>query len=164
MSQLRIAEALGIRQSAVSQRLNSAPGLDRVHPETLVEAATPVIRAIATDHGYQRRATGDDPSIAHGDHDVGIAGGLVQLVREGDHGGAVAPVELAAELQDLDLVREVEEALTGLNAFAEGAGWLNTPPCAGVLGGPTRHFRAEGDQAKRASAQDSPCWTPRGTA
>lgn len=56
MSQRQIAETLGISQPAVSQQLKFAPKLDDVHPETLLEAAAPILRTLATDHGYTRLA------------------------------------------------------------------------------------------------------------
>lgn len=56
MSQRKIAEALGITQPAISQQLKSAPVLDEVHPEVLVEAAAPILKALAEDHGYSRLA------------------------------------------------------------------------------------------------------------
>lgn len=54
MSQRQVANSLGISQSAVSQQLSSAPDLDAVHPEVLLEAAKPSLRALAADHGYTR--------------------------------------------------------------------------------------------------------------
>ena len=54
MSQRAIAAALGITQPAVSQQLKVA--LDAVHPEVLVEAAAPILKQMATDHGYSRLA------------------------------------------------------------------------------------------------------------
>ncbi len=56
MSQRRIAEALGITQPAVSQQLKFAPQLDDFHPEVLLEAAAPILKAVAADHGYTRLA------------------------------------------------------------------------------------------------------------
>lgn len=56
MSQRQIAEALGITQPAVSQQLKSASGLGDVHPEVLVEAAAPVLKALAAERGYSRLA------------------------------------------------------------------------------------------------------------
>jgi predicted nucleotidyltransferase len=56
MSQRQIAEALGITQPAVSQQLKFAPELDEVHPEVLVEAAAPILKALAEEHGYSRLA------------------------------------------------------------------------------------------------------------
>lgn len=54
MSQRQIAEALGITQPAVSQQLKFAPDLGEVHPEVLLEAAAPILKALAADHGYTR--------------------------------------------------------------------------------------------------------------
>ncbi|MEZ5160819.1 MAG: ArsR family transcriptional regulator [Marmoricola sp.] len=51
-SQRQIAEALGITQPAVSQQLKFAPELGEVHPEILLEAAAPVLKALANEHGY----------------------------------------------------------------------------------------------------------------
>lgn len=56
MSQRQIAEALGITQPAVSQQLKFAPELDEVHPEVLLEAAAPVLKALATERAYTRLA------------------------------------------------------------------------------------------------------------
>lgn len=56
MSQRQIAEALGISQPAVSQQLKFAPALDEVHPEVLLEAAAPILKALASEHGYSRLA------------------------------------------------------------------------------------------------------------
>ncbi len=52
MSQREIATELGISQSAVSQQLKFSPDLGGVHPETLLEAAVPVLRVLAAGHGY----------------------------------------------------------------------------------------------------------------
>lgn len=56
MSQRQIAEALGITQPAVSQQLKFAPELGGVHPEMLLEAASPILRALAVERGYSRLA------------------------------------------------------------------------------------------------------------
>jgi hypothetical protein len=56
MSQRQIAVALGISQPAVSQQLKFAPELDDVHPAELLEAATPILKALAADRGYRRLA------------------------------------------------------------------------------------------------------------
>lgn len=56
MSQRQVAEALGITQPAVSQQLKFAPELDDVHPEVLLEAAAPVLKALATERAYTRLA------------------------------------------------------------------------------------------------------------
>lgn len=54
MSQRQIADALGVSQPAVSQQLRHAPGLDAIHPQTLLDAAAPVLKELAADHGYER--------------------------------------------------------------------------------------------------------------
>jgi predicted nucleotidyltransferase len=56
VSQRQIADALGISQPAVSQQLRHAPGLDPIHPETLLDAARPVLKELAAEHGYNRLA------------------------------------------------------------------------------------------------------------
>jgi hypothetical protein len=56
MTQTQVAEILGISQPAVSQQLKHSPGLDDVHPEVLLEAAAPVLAALAEAHGYARLA------------------------------------------------------------------------------------------------------------
>lgn len=56
MGQRQIAEALGITQPAVSQQLKSAPDLEGVHPEVLLEAAAPILKALAAERGYSRLA------------------------------------------------------------------------------------------------------------
>lgn len=56
MSQRQIANALGISQPAVSQQFKFAPDLVDLHPERLLEAAAPVIKALATDRGYSQLA------------------------------------------------------------------------------------------------------------
>ena len=56
MSQRQIAEAVGVSQPAVSQQLKFAPDLTRVHPQTLLAAAAPVLKALAEQHGYSQLA------------------------------------------------------------------------------------------------------------
>ena len=56
MSQRRVAEALGITQPAVSQQLKFAPELNDVHAETLLEAAAPILKALAGEQGFTRLA------------------------------------------------------------------------------------------------------------
>jgi uncharacterized protein len=56
MSQRQIADALDISQPAVSQQLKFASELDDIHPEVLLEAAAPVLKALAAEHGYSRLA------------------------------------------------------------------------------------------------------------
>jgi len=56
MSQRQIAEALGVTQPAVSQQLRHAHDLDGVPAEELMDAAAPVLKALAEQRGYQRLA------------------------------------------------------------------------------------------------------------
>ncbi|MGB7979670.1 MAG: nucleotidyltransferase domain-containing protein [Candidatus Nanopelagicales bacterium] len=56
MSQRQIADALGITQPAVSQQLKFAPDLGVVHPEILLDAAAPILKALAAEHDYGRLA------------------------------------------------------------------------------------------------------------
>lgn len=56
LSQRQIAEALGVSQPAVSQQLQSGNRLDGVHPQVLLEAAGPVLKALAADFGFERLA------------------------------------------------------------------------------------------------------------
>ncbi|WP_062522747.1 nucleotidyltransferase domain-containing protein [Demequina silvatica] len=65
MSQGRAAKALGVSQPAVSQQLKFAPDIDAMHPVDLVRAAAPVLRTLATEHGYRRLSVFG--SVARGD-------------------------------------------------------------------------------------------------
>ena len=56
MTQKQVAEILGVSQPAVSQQLKYSPDLGDVHPEMLLEAAAPVLTAVAEAHGYARLA------------------------------------------------------------------------------------------------------------
>lgn len=56
MTQRSIAEALNISQPAVSQQLKFAPNLASVHPEPLLEAAAPILKTVAEQHGYSNLA------------------------------------------------------------------------------------------------------------
>jgi len=56
MSQRQIAEALGVSQPAVSQQLKSGNQLDAVHPQVLLNAAGPILKALAEDLGFTRLA------------------------------------------------------------------------------------------------------------
>jgi predicted nucleotidyltransferase len=55
-SQREIADALGVSQPAVSQQLKGAMHATRVHPETLLEAAAPILVDVARSHGFARLA------------------------------------------------------------------------------------------------------------
>lgn len=56
MPQRQIAEALGVSQPAVSQQLRFARELKTVHPQVLLDAAGPVLKALAAELGYSRLA------------------------------------------------------------------------------------------------------------
>lgn len=56
MSQRQIAGVLGITQPAVSQQLKFAPDLGNVHPEVLLNAAAPILKALADENGYDKLA------------------------------------------------------------------------------------------------------------
>src|SRR5664279_2111569 len=47
MSQQQVGDALGISQPAVSQQLRYAPDLEAVRPDELLDAAAPVLKALA---------------------------------------------------------------------------------------------------------------------
>lgn len=55
-SQRTIAAALGVSQPAISQQLRQSNALDGIHPETLLDAAAPILKAVAGQHGYSRLA------------------------------------------------------------------------------------------------------------
>lgn len=56
MTQRQIADALGVSQPAVSQQLTSAGASAAAHPDVLLEAAGPVLKALAEGQGYRRLA------------------------------------------------------------------------------------------------------------
>ena len=56
MSQRAIATTVGVSQPAVSQQLSSAPDLREAEADALLEAAAPVLKVLAAEHGYSRLA------------------------------------------------------------------------------------------------------------
>jgi uncharacterized protein len=56
ISQRQIAVALGVSQPAVSQQLGAAPELSEVHPETLIDAAAPILKQVAEERGFTELA------------------------------------------------------------------------------------------------------------
>ncbi len=56
MSQRQVAAELGISQPAVSQQLKAASDLRSAHPELIVDAAGPVLKALAAERGYTELA------------------------------------------------------------------------------------------------------------
>ena len=65
MSQQAVADELGVSQAAISQQLHSAPDLGGLDAATALEAAAPVLKALAADHGFTRLAVFG--SLARGD-------------------------------------------------------------------------------------------------
>ena len=55
-TQRQIADALGVSQPAVSKQLDSAISPTSVSPEVLLEAAAPILRAIAQARGFTKLA------------------------------------------------------------------------------------------------------------
>jgi len=55
-SQSEIAAALGVSQPAVSQQLKAGQTVATVHPETLLEAAAPILVDVARTSGFDRLA------------------------------------------------------------------------------------------------------------
>ncbi len=72
MSQREIAKELGITQPAVSQQLKFAPGLVDVHPQTLLQAAAPVLKAMAAERGYGQLAVFGSLARNQANHDSDI--------------------------------------------------------------------------------------------
>ena len=72
MSQREIAEAVGVSQPAISQQLKNAPDLDDLHPEALIEAAGPVLVAVAKQFGYSRLAVFGSVARGTAQHDSDI--------------------------------------------------------------------------------------------
>lgn len=56
MSQRQVADVLGVSQPAVSQQLRLGRVLKETRPAELVDAAVPVLKALAAEHGYSRLA------------------------------------------------------------------------------------------------------------
>ncbi|MCY7412110.1 MAG: nucleotidyltransferase domain-containing protein [Salinibacterium sp.] len=56
MKVCQIAAAVGITQPAVSQQLRFATDLLSVHPELLIDAAAPILGALAEERDYARLA------------------------------------------------------------------------------------------------------------
>jgi uncharacterized protein len=74
MTQRQIAEELGVSQPAISQQLKVARDIDAVDPQVLLEAARPVLKALAASHGYTGLAVFGSIARgqAHGASDVDL--------------------------------------------------------------------------------------------
>lgn len=77
MSQSSIAQEIGISQPAVSQQLHGGPDLTSMHPETLLDAAAPVLKALAAHEGYTHLAVFG--SVAR--HEAGATSDIDLLVQ-----------------------------------------------------------------------------------
>ena len=50
-----------------------------------------------------------DPAIGHGDEEVGVAGGEIEIVQNHDNRCTPSPVQVGEQVQDLNLVAHVQE-------------------------------------------------------
>ena len=74
LSQRQIAEELGISQPAVSQQLKAGADLAAVGPSDLLDAAAPVLKALAAERGYSRLAVFGSVArgVARSDSDIDL--------------------------------------------------------------------------------------------
>lgn len=105
MSQAEVARALGISQPAVSQQLRFAPDLADVDPTALLQAASPILKALAEEHGFTRLAVFG--SVARGQ--AGPASDIDLIVRAPRGTSSFGLVKFQGLLQavlgrDVDLV------------------------------------------------------------
>ena len=103
MSQRQIADALGVTQPAVSQQLKAARELDAVDLELLVEAAGPVLTALAAGRGYSRLAVSG--SLARGQ---ATRDSYVDLLVQAPEGTSTFDVLRFRQLIEKVLGREVD--------------------------------------------------------
>ncbi len=103
MSQRQIADALGVSQPAVSQQLKSGNALDSVHPQVLLAAAGPVLKALAADLGYTRLAVFG--SLARG---TGTTNSDIDLIVESPPGTSSFEFLRFKQLIEKVLGREVD--------------------------------------------------------
>lgn len=103
MSQREIAAALGVSQPAVSQQIKAAPDLVGVHPGTLLEAATPVLRQLAEERGFTDLAVFG--SVAR--HEARPDSDIDFLVRQ-PQGTSIAGMRTLQELFEVVLGRPVD--------------------------------------------------------
>ncbi|UXN73974.1 hypothetical protein N8D56_01015 [Devosia sp. A8/3-2] len=59
-------------------------------------------------HQLFGRAGGSDGAVAQEDQPIGIAGGRVQIVQDQNHGAAEIDIELAHQIEAIELVGHVE--------------------------------------------------------
>ena len=103
MSQREVARALGVSQPAVSQQLRFAPDLAQIDPATLIQAAGPVLKALAGERGFTRLAAFG--SLARGQ--AGPESDLDLLVRAPKGTSSFGLVKFQRLLEDV-LGREVD--------------------------------------------------------
>jgi len=103
MSQREVAQALGVSQPAVSQQLRFAPDLAQVDPTTLLQAAAPILKALAGERGFTRLAVFG--SLARGQ--AGPKSDIDLLVRAPKGASSFGLVKFQRLLQDV-LGREVD--------------------------------------------------------
>lgn len=98
-SQREIAEVLGVSQPAVSQQLKAAQSVATVHPETLLEAAAPILVDVARTRRFDRLAVFGSVARrqARSDSDIDL---LVE-----------APVD--ARIKDILALRSTFQAILG---------------------------------------------------
>lgn len=102
-SQRRVAEDLGVSQPAVSQQLRAGAGLGAQHPATLLEAAAPVLRALAAEHGYTRLSVFG--SVARGE---ARADSDIDLIVEAPEGTSTLEFVAFKQIIERVLGREVD--------------------------------------------------------
>jgi predicted nucleotidyltransferase len=102
-TQQQVAEILGISQPAVSQQLKYSPDLGDMHPEVLLEAAGPVLVAVAEAHGYTRLAAFGSVARGHARRDSDI-----DLIVEAPAGTSTFAFIRFRELIERVLDREVD--------------------------------------------------------
>lgn len=103
MPQRAIAGELGISQPAVSQQLKFAPDVVQVHPQLLLDAAAPVLKALAAERGYGKLAVFG--SVARGQ---ARADSDIDLLIEPPHGSSSFDFAEFKMLLEQVLGREVD--------------------------------------------------------
>lgn len=103
MSQREIAAELGVTQPAVSQQLKVASDSNGVHPETLLEAAAPILHALAEVRGFSDLAVFG--SVAR--HEARLDSDIDLLVRQ-PAGTSIAGIRSLQELFESILGRGID--------------------------------------------------------
>lgn len=103
LRQREVADSLGISQPAVSQQLRGATRLGEVRPAELLEAAAPVLRALADESGFRRLAVFG--SIARGES---TANSDIDLIVEAPEGASTFDFLRFKQLLEKVLGREID--------------------------------------------------------